>query len=64
MFRLIVWIVVGVLALSFFGISLENLLHSPTTESNFQFLFTILEDGWGTLTDWVAGIGDSVRNMF
>jgi hypothetical protein len=63
MFRLIVWVVIGVLALSFFGISLENLLSAPTTQNNFDFLFRLLSDGWAELVSWAENIGAPVRDI-
>lgn len=46
MVKLIVYIVVGLIVLSFFGISLQNLIDSPTTQENFRYFGTLLEQGW------------------
>lgn len=56
MIRLIVWIFVGLLALSFFGISLRSLAGSPTNQDNLAFLLSVLQDGWGYITAWFADL--------
>jgi len=63
MVKLIFWIVVGLLALSFFGISLQNLVEAPTTQNNFFFLFKLVGEGWDYLVTWVTGLGETVRGM-
>lgn len=52
MARLIVWIIVGLLALSFFGISLRALVDNPTNQDNWQFLLAMLRDGWDYIETW------------
>lgn len=62
MLRLIVWIVIGVLALSFFGISLRELVQDPQTADNFSFIIDLVRNGWHFLTGWVEGLGQVIRN--
>lgn len=64
MLRLIVWIVVGVLALSFFGISLRELVLNPQTQDNFSFIMTMLQNGWHFLTAWFEGLLDTIKSPF
>lgn len=64
MFKLIVWIIVALLALSFFGISLQKLVEGPTAQANFHFLFDLLLQGWDMIVAWVSGLGQSFRNFF
>ncbi len=52
MVRLIIWIVIGLLALSFFGISLRALVDNPTNQDNWSFLLALLRDGWDYITAW------------
>lgn len=52
MIRLIVWVVIGLLALSFFGVSLRAIAGSPTNQDNFAFLFSVLKDGWDYIVAW------------
>lgn len=61
MIKLIVWIIIGVLALSFFGISLESLVQAPTTQENVGFLKGLAMDGWHIVRDFVTGIIDLIR---
>lgn len=51
MLRLVILIVIGVLALSFFGITIESIVHSPAGQSNFSYLWQLLQDG----ANWVWG---------
>lgn len=53
MIRLIVWIIIGLLALSFFGISLRALAGSPTNQDNIAFLISVLKDGFEYLRMWL-----------
>jgi hypothetical protein len=46
MFRLTFWVLVFLLALSFFGISLEALATSPIAQANFAYLLHLLSQGW------------------
>jgi hypothetical protein len=61
MLKLIAWVVIGVLALSFFGISLRELVQDPQTVDNFRFLQTLLRDGWTFVTTWIGAIGQILR---
>ncbi|KND49661.1 MAG: hypothetical protein AB203_01080 [Parcubacteria bacterium C7867-008] len=63
MVRLIVWIVVGLLALSFFGVSLRNLVDSPTNQENISFLSQLLQQGWGSISMWLHGVIDPIMKL-
>lgn len=63
MIRLIIWVIVGLLALSFFGISLRALVDNPTNQDNLSFLTNLLEQGWDYIVAWVEGIIDSLSNL-
>ncbi|MCI0597715.1 hypothetical protein L0Y34_01435 [Candidatus Parcubacteria bacterium] len=49
-----IWIVIGLLALSFFGISLRALVETPTTQDNWSFLVSTLEIGWDYIAAWFS----------
>jgi hypothetical protein len=53
MFKLIFWILVGVLALSFFGISLQSIVNSPAGQENFAYLWHVLVSLWNWLTSFI-----------
>ncbi len=53
MLRLIFWISVLVLALSFFGISLQAIIASPAGQANFAYLYQLLIELWNWATYWI-----------
>lgn len=64
MVRLIVWIVVGLLALSFFGISLEALYNSQTNQENISFLSKLFMEGWNVIADQLNGFFAWLKDLF
>lgn len=55
MLRTIILIIVIVLVLSFFGISIQSVINSPTGQENFGFLWSLIKDGWEVVKDgWDA----------
>lgn len=63
MVKLIIWVIVGLLALSFFGISLRALIDSPTNQDNIQLIWTMFSNGWHFIKLWLDGIILSVQNV-
>jgi hypothetical protein len=61
MLKLIVWIFVALLALSFFGISIQRVVEGPTAQANFHFLFDLLLRGFNYLVDWITQLLAPVR---
>ena len=51
MVRLIIVLVVGVLALSFFGISIRAIVESPTGADNIDFVWVLIQNGWQHVVD-------------
>ena len=49
MIRLLLYIVIIVLVLSFFGVSVQTLVNSPVTEANFSYLWHLTVTGWEEL---------------
>jgi hypothetical protein len=62
MVRLIIWVVVGLLALSFFGISLRALYESPTNQENLSFLGQMLAMGWNHVADFLNYLVSTVTS--
>lgn len=60
MVRLIIWVIIGLLALSFFGVSLRALVESPTSQENFTYLWALLQQGWDYIVNWVSSFFDLV----
>lgn len=54
MLKLIFYVVVALLVLSFFGISLQHLVQSPTTQSNFSFIGDLLHHGWEQISALIS----------
>lgn len=51
MLRILFYIVVLVLALSFFGVSIQSIVQSPTGQENFGFITGLFTTGW----QWIVG---------
>lgn len=56
MLRIVFWTVVVVLFLSFFGVSVQSLYESPTTQTNFGFVLGLVEEGWNTIWNFISGL--------
>jgi hypothetical protein len=52
MLKLILSIIVLVLVLSFFGISIQSVVNSPTGQENFGYLHMLFAQGW----EWIANL--------
>ncbi len=50
MIRLAFWLFVLLLALSFFGISLQAIVNSPAGQANFAYTYNLLLQAW----DWLV----------
>lgn len=64
MIRLVIWVVIGLLALSFFGISLEALYNTPTNQENMNFLLKLFMEGWNIIADQLNGFVEWIRGFF
>lgn len=53
MFRTIFWVFVLLLALSFFGISIQAIINSPAGQENFSYLLHVLSQLWLWATFWI-----------
>jgi hypothetical protein len=60
MLKLVLSVVIGLLVLSFFGISLQRIIENPTTQANFEYVGDALEDGWNTIIDEVSGFWENL----
>jgi hypothetical protein len=55
--RLAFWIFVLLLALSFFGISVQSIIGSPAGKANFGYAFYWLVQAWDWLTAFIQHLG-------
>ena len=63
MVKLIIWIFIGLLALSFFGISLRAIATSPTNQDNLSFLLETLRLGWAYIVAWIDSLINGVQSV-
>ncbi len=54
MLKTIFWTLVLVLALSFFGISIQAIVNSPAGQENFAYIGGLLSQGWQWLVHFAA----------
>lgn len=53
MLKLVFWIIVLILALSFFGISIQAIVNSPAGQANIAYLLDLLSQAWLWATQWI-----------
>ena len=63
MVKLIILIIIGLLILSFFGVSLRTLVLSPTAQDNFHFVGQLVTQGWNWLVAWFQGFQASLQHV-
>ncbi len=51
--KLIFWGAVLILALSFFGISIQTIINSPAGQENLDYLSHVLTQAWQWATYWI-----------
>ncbi len=56
MFKLIFWVFVLFLALSYFGISVEAIIGSPAGQANLAYLLHIFFQSWQWLTNTLTKV--------
>ncbi len=56
MFKAAFWVFILLLALSFFGISIQAIINSPAGQENFSYLIEVLSRGWQWLMSSVPSI--------
>ena len=52
MVKLVILILIGVLALSFFGITIQSIVNSPAGQANFAYLGGLMTGLW----TWIVSI--------
>jgi hypothetical protein len=53
MLRILFWILVLLLALSFLGISIQAIINSPAGQANFDYAINLLSHAWQWLIAFV-----------
>lgn len=52
-FKVIFWVFIFILALSFFGISIQTIINSPAGQENFGYLLDLLSKIWDSVVAFV-----------
>jgi hypothetical protein len=63
MLRAIILIIVLLLVLSFFGVSVQHIIESPTGQSNFSYVGDLLQQGWNALVIFFNSLFASIENL-
>ena len=63
MFKLIFWMFVLFLALSFFGISIQKIIDSPAGQANLAYGMQILTQVWQWLTVYLQRFASALRSI-
>jgi hypothetical protein len=64
MIKLLVYIIVALLALSFFGISLQKIVEGPTAQANFHFVFDLAVLGFQYIVIWIQHLVNQITHIF
>jgi hypothetical protein len=62
MIRFIIVLAIGVLILSYLGISIRSIVESQYGQENFSYLWTLISNGWEIVVAWVTGFAENVIN--
>jgi hypothetical protein len=49
MLKLVLYIIILLLVLSFFGVSLQHVIESPAAQANFTYIGQLLVEGWNLI---------------
>ena len=63
MLRLIFYAVVALLALSFFGITIQSIINSPAGQANFGYVGELIESGWDFIVSYLDDVLDWLRDL-
>lgn len=64
MLKLVFWIVILALALSFFGISIQAIVNSPAGQANFNYLYDLAITGWQWLIGAFLGLIELIKGLW
>lgn len=60
MIKFIIILAIGVLILSYLGISIRSIVESPYGQENFSYLWQLISTGWEIVVAWVTGFAEQV----
>ena len=56
MWNALLWFLIFIIGLSFFGISLEAIVNSPAGQANFAYLLFLLSEIWGFVIEYIQSV--------
>jgi len=63
MIRFIIILAIGLIALSYFGISVRHIIESPAGQENFSYVWGLIQNGWAILVAWITGFAEHVQSV-
>lgn len=60
MIKLIIYIIIAILVLSYLGISLQSIIESPVGQANIDFVWNLVLVAWNFIWDLLLKIWDFV----
>ena len=63
MLRAIILIIILLLVLSFFGVSVQHIIESPTGQANFGYVGDLLSKGWNDIVTIVNDLWNSITHL-
>jgi hypothetical protein len=63
MLKLLILIVIGVLALSFFGITIQSIVNSPAGQANFHYIGYLAALLWAYVLLWLTQAADWLTRL-
>jgi len=60
MIRFIIVLVILILALSYFGVSIRQIVESPSGMDNLAYVWGLVMNGWNIVTAWITGFAEGV----
>lgn len=58
MIGLIFWAFVLILALSYFGITVQDIVNSPTGQANSALIWNLLSQAWHAIANFLNNLGN------
>jgi hypothetical protein len=63
MVKLVILIIIGVLVLSFFGITIQSIVQSPAGQANFSYIWSVIVMGWDALVAFIFAQVHSLQHL-
>ena len=64
MVKLVIGLIVLVLAMSYFGISLQHIVESPAGSANLHYVTGLISNGFELVVAWITGFAGAIVSKF